>query len=144
MARRSPWRCTRLLSTSDAITSSDVSHTSSADSTAKSAGKHAELREQLALGLVEQVVAPGDRVADRLLARGDVPRAPGEQRRRSAGASAIASAREHARAGGGELDRQRQSVEVPADLRDRLRVFVGERERRPHSLARSTKSATDA
>ncbi len=83
-----------------------------------------EAREERLLVGAEQVVAPVDRRAERLLARGQVAWAageeveallePGEQRLR----------REQLRAGGGELDREREAVEADADLGDRGRVRV--------------------
>ena len=97
-----------------------------------------EAREERLLVGAEQVVAPVDRRAERLLARGQVAWAageeveallePGEQRLR----------REQLRAGGGELDREREAVEADADLGDRGRVRVrdGEVRLRPRGRAR--------
>ncbi len=92
------------------------------------AGEDGEAREECLLVRAEQVVAPVDRRAERLLARGHVPWAageeveallePGEQRLR----------REQLGARGRELDRERESVEADADLGDRGRVRVGDGE----------------
>ena len=46
----------------------------------EAAHEHAEPPKQPLLGLLQQVVAPGDRAAQRLLARGQVARAAGQQR----------------------------------------------------------------
>ena len=87
-----------------------------------------ELREELTILRSEQVVAPVDRRAESLLPRRLVARAareqleaalqPGEQRLR----------REQLRPRGRQLDRQRQTVEADADLRDRRRVRRGDGE----------------
>ena len=74
--------------------------------------KTASARNSALLGCVEQVVAPGDRVAQRLLPRRQVARAAGQQRQ------ALLQARQQRLRGEqldprrGQLDRQRQAVEA--------------------------------
>ena len=109
----------------------------------KAAGEHRQAAKQRSLVVGEQLVAPVDRGAQGLK--------PGQGRARPAGqeAEAIREAgcdlldREHPHPGGGELDRQRQPVELGADLQPPRR--------RPRSLsaisgrasaARSMNSAT--
>ena len=89
-------------------------------------------REQAAILVVEQVVAPVDRAAQRPLPLREV-----RGRRRRGGragpraARAIAAGESSAHAGRRELDRERQPVEAAHDLGDVRRVVVGEREVRP-------------
>ncbi len=84
--------------------------------------------EERLVGLLEQVEAPLNRVAKCLLSRRQVAWPAGQQ------AEAVVHALEHrlrrkqAAARGGELDRQRQTVEPAADLADRPAVVLGERE----------------
>jgi hypothetical protein len=92
------------------------------------AGEHPEPPEERLLCLAEEVVAPGDRIAQRPLAGGQVARAagqrqppiaqPGQQRRR----------REDPALGGGQLDRQRQPVQPPADVDHHPGVLGGQDE----------------
>ena len=102
----------------------------SAPQTASAAGsvqppcEDGEAREERLLVGAEQVVAPVDRRAKRLLARRHVARAagqqvkallePGEQRLRG----------EQLDPCGGKLDREREAVEADADLGNRRRVRV--------------------
>jgi len=93
-----------------------------------------ELYEERLLVRPEQAVAPVDRRAKRLLSRRQIARAageeleallqPGEQRPRG----------EELRPGGGELDREREPVETDADLGNRRRVRVRDREVGLHGL----------
>jgi hypothetical protein len=82
------------------------------------ADEHAATGEQLALAVGEQGVAPVERRAQGLLALRDVARAVGGQLERRD----HLCGRELAAARGGELDRQRQSVEPGADVDHRGRV----------------------
>ncbi len=78
--------------------------------------------------MVEQVVAPGDRSAQRALPIGAIARPAGEE------VEALLQARQHRLRGeeldprGRELDRERQPVEAIADLRHRRRVLGGDGE----------------
>ena len=107
------------------------------------AGEHREAREARLLVVAEQRVAPVDRRAQRLLAGGRVAGAGAERGERGVQALGDLAGREQPAAGGRQLDRERQPVDAPADLRDRGRVAVAER-RSPGSCARarSQNSAT--
>ncbi len=83
------------------------------------AGEHRQVRERAPLALVQQVVAPLDRRPQRALALGRVARAAGQQVEPAAEALEDRRRGEQPRAGGGELDGERQAVEPPADLGDR-------------------------
>ena len=98
----------------------------------RTADEHREASEELAVGLLEHVVAPRDRAAQGLLPSRKVARARRQQ------PEPIAQPAEH-RLGSqdpdprrGELDRQRQAVEADADLGDRRRVLVRDLEPGPH------------
>ena len=80
--------------------SSSPPQTASTASSVAAAGEDRQAREQPPLRLVEQVVAPGDRVAQRLLAR-----RAGRARRRSAAPSRLAEPRAGSPAGGSSLTR---------------------------------------
>src|SRR6185369_16193238 len=82
----------------------------------ESAGEHAELAKQALLDRLHQVIAPGDRRAQRLLPFGQVPRAAGQQRQAVLQPREQARRREHRQAGGRELERQRQPVQAAAYL----------------------------
>ena len=84
--------------------------------------------QQRPLGLGEEVVAPVDQRAQRLLAAQRGARAAGEQAEAVAEAVGDLLGRQHRDAGGRQLDRERYPVEPMADLRDRGRVLGGERE----------------
>ena len=96
----------------------------------RAAGEDRQAREDVALALAEQVDAPRHRLAQRLLAGRKVARAAGEdtepriesrpQRPWSQGSDPC----------GGELDRQRQPVDAPADLAQVVCVAGVSRERR--------------
>ena len=81
------------------------------------AAEHAEPREQLLLGVVEQVVRPGDRRPERRVALLGVP---GSLQRVEPVGEAVEErlGREQLRPGGGELERERQAVEPVAELND--------------------------
>ena len=113
-------RTSRLLATRRSSVSRPAPVIASAASTVAPPAKTAKRAKHGLLVVAEQLVAPVDRRAQRLLARGRVTRA-GTQRaeRRRRGARAISARRQQPAAGGRELDRQRQPVDAPADLRDR-------------------------
>jgi hypothetical protein len=71
------------------------------------------------LWLVEQRVAPVDRRGERALPQRQVAGAAGQERQALAEPVENRLERQHARPGGGELDRQRQPVDL---TRDRLDV----------------------
>ena len=116
------------------------------------AGEDGEAREERLLVRAEQVVAPVDRRAERLLAGGQVARAAGEEVEALLEPREQRLRREQLRARGRELDRERQPVEADADLGDRGRVRVREgevgsrpgpvrRRARPRRTARATRSS---
>ena len=90
----------------------------------RAAGEHREPREAALLVVAEQLVAPVDSGAQRLLARGCVARARARRAERGIEAVGDLGRRQQSAAGGRELDRQRQPVDAPADLRDRGGVAV--------------------
>ena len=96
--------------------------------------EHGNRSQQALFGGCEQVVAPGDRVAHRLQSFRNAPLLasqhmqatvePGEERLR----------RENGHPGGGQLDRQREAVEAPANFADLngRRVVQGVGQAAPH------------
>ena len=113
--------------------------TASAASSVKPPAKTARRRKRACSSGVEQVVAPGDRVAHRPQAGRGVARAAGQQVE-AAGQPRPAAppARAIARPRRGQLDRQRQPVEPAADLghRRRVRRRSGRSRGRPPGRAR--------
>ena len=85
--------------------------------------------EERALALVEQVVAPIDQGAQRLLARKDVAAAAGEHPEALVEPFAQLFWAEHLHARSRQFDRQRNAVEPAADVRHDRRIFVGEGKR---------------
>jgi hypothetical protein len=94
----------------------------------KPADKHSQAAKQALLVFAQQVVAPVDRAANGLLAGRQVARAAGEERQRVCQAGQQRLGREQLDACRGQLDRQRQAVQPLADLGDRWRVCVRQRE----------------
>ena len=88
-----------------------------------------EAAEHALLARRKQVDAPANRLAQRLLARGQVARPAGEQRQPVVQSLAQHARRECAHARGCELDRERQAVDAAADLADVVLVLVRELER---------------
>ena len=86
------------------------------------AGERAQRGERVLLVAVEQVEAPVERRAQRLLALGRVARAAVEDRERIAQARRQRRRRQHAEPGRRELDRQRQVADQLADGRHRRQV----------------------
>ena len=80
------------------------------------AGEDREPRRQALLGVRQQVVAPVERRPQRLLARQRAARAAGQQAEALVQPGANASHGESAHARRGQLERQRDAVEPPADL----------------------------
>jgi hypothetical protein len=80
------------------------------------AGEHGQTAEEALLGVAQQVVAPGDGVAQGLVTGRRIARAAGQQ------AQAMAHQRQHrgggeeGAAGGCQLDGQREPVELTADF----------------------------
>ena len=87
-----------------------------------------EEAQHLSLAIVEQLVAPVDRAAQCLLAFGQIARAASENVESIEQAGPQFGGVEQLHASRCELDRQRQSVEVPADVDDVAGVGGGERE----------------
>jgi hypothetical protein len=69
-------------------------------------------------GRVEEIVGPGDRVAQRLLTSGQIARPAGQQRQPLLQAGQEDVGGEMADPRRGQLDRQRQAVQTPTDLGD--------------------------
>src|SRR5207302_3477454 len=82
------------------------------------ASEDGEPAEERLFGGREQVVAPRDGAAQGLLPLGQVARAASQQRQPAGEAREQRLGRQEAGAGGGQLDRQRQPVELGADLSD--------------------------
>ena len=80
------------------------------------------------LPLAQQVVAPGDRGPQRVLALVGVLRAAGQQRQPLVEPAQQRLGRERPHPRRRELDRERQAVEPGADLRDGLGVLLGDPE----------------
>ena len=108
------------------------------------AGEHGQPGEQRPLARLEQLVAPVDRRAQRVLAGGRVARAGREQ------VKAVLEPREHRRrveqlgARGGQLEGEREPVEGPADAGDRAGVGIGQREVGCGRRARGPRTASTA
>ena len=110
------------------------------------AREHGQPREHPPRVLVEEVVAPFDGSAERPLALGQVPAAAREEPEPVVEPPRDPARAEEPDARGGELDRERQPVEPPDDLRHVGGVVGGEREVRadghrplheqPHGLGR--------
>ena len=94
-------------------------------------GEHRKTREQASLGIGQQLVAPVDRRAERLLARDSGARTTGEEPEAVIEAVEDLLRAQHASARGRELDRERDAVEPVADPRDRRGRRVVEVEVRP-------------
>ena len=133
--RRPRLRRTRLLATSDSRPSStsmprspSASQTASAASSVQPPDEDRQAAEQAPLVLVQQVVAPGDGVAQRLLAGREIARAAGQQRQPALQPAQHRLGRQQPDAGRRQLDRQRQAVQPGADLGHGRGVLVGQRE----------------
>ena len=107
----------------------------------QAADEHAQAPEQRLLPLEQQVVAPGDRVAQRPLALVGVLRAAGQQGQPLVEPAQERLRRERPHARRRQLDRERQAVEPPADRGDRIGVLVGQLEVRPRRCGRARRRA---
>jgi hypothetical protein len=96
----------------------------------EAAGEDGEAAEEELFFRGEEVVAPGDRVAQGLLAEWEVAGTGGEELEAAGEAGSQRLRGEDFDAGGGQLDRQRQPVEAGADLGDGGRVGFGQGEGR--------------
>ena len=105
------------MSTSDCSASTVASATSSAASSVQPPVNTASRANSASLRVVEQVVAPGERGAERLLARVGVA-AAGEQVEPRAQALEQLLGRKHAHTSRRQLEREREVVELRADLLD--------------------------
>ena len=101
----------------------------------EAAGEDAQAAEEHALLAGEQLVAPLDRGAQRLLARARRAAAGGEDVEAVAQARRDLIQRQGRHAGRGQLDGQRHAVQAPADLVDRRPVVVGGAEARVRGCA---------
>ncbi len=127
--RRRLWSASSPMpSTTSRSSSSAGPHTASAAVEIDAAPEHREPVEQTAVALVEDVVAPRDRAAERLLALREVPRAAaqGSQLVRQAGEDRIRRQQLDARRR--ELDRERHAAQPRADRGDGRGVVVGDLE----------------
>ena len=95
------------------------------------AGEDRQPIEQPPAAVVEQVVAPGDRAAQRLLAGRQVARAGGQDVELLLEPGEDRLGRQELDPRGGELDRERHAVQAGADRGDRRGVLVGDREAGP-------------
>ena len=84
--------------------------------------------EQPLFGLAEQVVAPGNRRAQRLLTRRQIPRAAGQDLETALQPPQHRRRRQRLDAGRRQLDGQGQTVQPVADLGNRAPVLAGQRE----------------
>ena len=100
----------------------------------EAAGECCQPREHGLLGGIEQVVAPVDQRAQRLLSRQARPGAAREELEAVVQTLGDRFDRQRAHASGGELQRERNAVEAPADLDQRVRVLRGHGEPRLHGL----------
>ena len=94
----------------------------------EAAGEHGERPQHPPLWLVQEVVAPIDGCAERLLARHDRAQLGRQEAEPIVEPLRDLDDTQRAQAGGGKLDRQRDAVKVAADLGDHLRVAVAEGE----------------
>ena len=108
--------------------------TSCAPSKEKPSAKTPRRRKKSCSAGVRQVVAPGDRGAERLVAVGRVDGAAAEVGQGGVEPSAEDGRRQGGCLSGGQLDRQGQSVELAADRRDVGGVGRGQREARRDRL----------
>ena len=115
--------------------------TASAASRVQPPAKTASRRKSACSDVIEQIVAPGDRRAQRLLPLGAVAAAARERGQPAVKAGEDRVRGKQAHAGRGQLDGQRQSVEATANGDDGVDVLLGEREVAGRTAcARSTKS----
>ena len=96
----------------------------------------AQRAKQALLGRAKQIVAPGDGVAQGLLAGRQIARAAGQhvQGLRAAQAGQQGGWRQQPGPRGGQLDRQRQAIQPRADLGNHRGIFRREREVGAHRL----------
>ena len=106
------------------------------------AGEHGKAREALLLLVVEQVVAPVDCRAQRLLTGGRVAGTGAQRTEDDVQALGDLAGRQHAAAGGRQLDRQWEAVDAPADLRHDGGLASARSKPGSWARARSQKSAT--
>ena len=99
-------------------------------------GKHRQVRKQAFLIGIEQVVAPIDGTAQRLLAYGQIPRAASQQLQTGFQPRQHRLGGQDLDAGRGQLDGERQAIETDTDLGHRRRIVIidlktGRRQRAP-------------
>ena len=92
----------------------------------RAAREHGEAREARLLAVAQQLVAPVDGRAQRVVAGGRVASGGAGSAECHVQTFGDLGGRQQPAAGRGELDRQRQPVDAPADLRDRGSVAVAQ------------------
>jgi hypothetical protein len=92
------------------------------------AREHAQPREERLLETVEEVVTPSDGGPQRLLSRGEVPRAAGKDGKSVVEPDQQLRGGQDPDASGSQLDGERESVQATADGDDIGRIPLGERE----------------
>jgi hypothetical protein len=100
-------------------------------------GEHRQAAKQRAFGDRQQLVAPGQRGPERLLAIQRRSAAGRQHREAVAESLGDLSRRERPHARRGELERERHSIQPEADLGHRPGVVLAQRKARATSLARS-------
>ena len=103
------------------------------------AAKDAESGKKRLLRRFEEVVAPVDRGAERLLPCGEIARSAGEEGQARLQPCQELRGRQEPGARGGQLDGQRQPIQTAGRWRRRRRCSRAECEVGPHQLARSAK-----
>ncbi len=90
--------------------------------------EHGQASKQASLVLVEQVVAPGDRRSEGLLALLEITSAAGQHAQPLVQAAEQGLRREHNDSRGRELEREREPIDASADLCNRCDVVSCRRE----------------
>ena len=96
------------------------------------ANEHRQASEEALLRLVQQIVAPGDRVAKRALSLRQITGTCCQERQASLEAGQQGARREQLHPRGRQLDGQGQPIQAPADLRHGTCVVIAEPELRAH------------
>ena len=97
-------------------------------------------RNETLLGLREQVVTPGDGIAHRLLTFGQITGAAGQERQTAVEPGEQGRRTQDVDAGRGQLDCEREPIQVLANRRDIRRVLVTDSKSGRTAAAREAKS----